>query len=250
MPRQNDYSKVLRDLQLDASVSGLLDLVPDLHFFIKDIDGRLIHCNSTHRHSLFRYADSAELYGKENRELFPNAMASAFAEDDLHVITTGESLVERVELNVTHTGSLSLFCTSKVPARNKRGEIVGLIGIIRRLEGTDSRLSEFNLLMPAIERIRQDSLEQMRIAQLPRECGMSEATFRREFRKLFRVAPTQFILCLRMHQACLRLSSRNEPTGTICQQVGCEAQNYFTRQFRQIMRMTPTEFRKLRPGQN
>lgn len=78
MPRQDDASNVLRDWQLDTSVSGRFDLVPDLLFFVKHIDGRLVHCHSTHRDREFRYTDSDDLYGKENREFFSNARASAF----------------------------------------------------------------------------------------------------------------------------------------------------------------------------
>ncbi|MDP6720301.1 MAG: AraC family transcriptional regulator [Pirellulaceae bacterium] len=244
MPRRHASRNLLDDLQLDADVRALFESAPNLHFFIKDIDGRLIFCNATHRHALFRATSPDDIYGKENRDFFPNALASAFTEDDQHVISTGQPLVDRIELNLTHTGDLAWFCTNKVPARNSRGRIVGVIGISRRLESADSRLGDFELLSPAIDFIRQHSSGQISIKRLADACGMSEVTFHRDFKRLFRITPAQFVIRLRIHEACLRLTGTSEPVGTIALDCGFSDQNYFARKFKQIMGVTPTVFRR------
>jgi AraC-like DNA-binding protein len=237
---------LLDDLQLDQQVRELLELVPKLHFFIKDRQGRLIHCNETHRRGIFRYEPTASLYRKENYDFFPNTLAASFAEDDRRVIDSGESLTDRVELNIASSGKLCWFCTTKVPAHNSKGEIVGLIGISRQLQAADRRLGEFELLMSAIDYIHNHTTEPIQVSELASLCKMPEVSFRREFKKLFRMTPLKFIIRLRLHHACSRLSESTDSIGDIACQCGFEDQNYFARQFRQSLGFSPTEFRGFR----
>ncbi len=243
MPAEDEFSNLINELRLDSSVRELFELVPNLHFFIKDRDGRLIYCNATHRHGIFRYQDNETILGKKNYDFFPNALATAFAADDRQVIDSGKELIERVELNIASSGSLSWFCTTKIPARNVQGEIVGLIGISRRLEKADRRLSEFDLLVPAVDYIHEHRTDRIQVTTLARLCQMTETSFRREFKKLFRMTPMKFIIRLRIHEACSRLLGGSDSIGDISYQCGFEDQNYFARQFRLIMKISPTEFR-------
>lgn len=56
-------------LKLDDSVFSLFELIPNVCFFVKDSQGRLV--NETHRKSIFRYGDAQDLYGKNNHDFFP-----------------------------------------------------------------------------------------------------------------------------------------------------------------------------------
>jgi len=244
MTSENVSFSLPDDLQLDSTVLNLFELVPNLHFFIKDRSGRLVHCNETHRREILRYEPASTIYGKGNYDFFPNALAVSFAEDDRRVIDSGEPLIERVELNIASSGSLCWFCTSKFPARNSQDQVVGLFGISRRLQIADRRLREYELLMPSINHIHDHITETIQVSELAELCDMTEVTFRREFRKLFRMTPLKFIIRLRIHRACARLSESANPVGIVASECGFDDQNYFTRQFRNVMSMTPSEFRK------
>jgi AraC-like DNA-binding protein len=239
-------SAFLDELRLDAGVRRLFDLAPNLHFFIKDSCGRLVHCNTLHRHGLLRYANADGIFGKENRDFYPVSLATAFSDDDRYVLSTGQPVVERVELNISHNGALNWFCTTKVPALNRRGRIIGLIGTSRRLKTADEKLGDFVLLMPAIAHIRQHYRSQIRVATLARACRMAPTTFQREFKSLFRISPGRFIIRLRIHEACLRLSNGSEPISEVALQCGFRDQNYFARQFKSVMRSSPTFYRDSR----
>ncbi|WP_425616488.1 helix-turn-helix domain-containing protein [Anatilimnocola sp. NA78] len=234
----------LDQIRLDTSTRQLFELLPDVCFFIKDKAGRLIHCNEVHRRGIFRYGNADDLYGKANHDFFPNALANAFAEDDQRVIQQGESILEQCELNITSAGALSWFCTTKVPARDHQGKIVGLVGISRRLEAADHRMGDFEVLTPALDHIQMNFSQQIRVLALADACQLTEATFRREFEKLFRMTPLQFILRLRLHEACLRLSASSDSIGDIAYQCGFDDQNYFARYFKRTMSMTPSDFRE------
>ncbi|WP_390843883.1 helix-turn-helix domain-containing protein [Anatilimnocola floriformis] len=241
----------LDQIRLDASTRQLFELLPDVCFFIKDKAGRLIHCNEVHRRGIFRYGNADDLYGKANHDFFPNALANSFAEDDQRVIQHGDSILEQCELNITSAGALSWFCTTKVPARDRHGKIVGLVGISRRLESADHRMGNFELLSAALDHIQKNFSQQICVQTLADACQLTEATFRREFEKLFRMTPLQFILRLRLHEACLRLSANSDSIGDIAYQCGFDDQNYFARYFKRAMSMTPSEFRERQnPRQN
>lgn len=162
----------------------------------------------------------------------------------MRVIQSGKPLLERCELNITSSGSLRWFCTTKVPARDVRGKIVGLVGISRPLEKADGRMAAYELLDPAVEYIHKHGTARIKIPALAGACQMTETTFRREFQRLFRMTPLRFILRLRLHEACLLLSSGTKSIGDIAFQCGFEDQNYFARHFKRTIGMTPTEFRE------
>lgn len=227
----------------DTATRQLFELIPDVGFFIKDEAGRLVYCNEVHRRGIFRYGNADDLYGKVNHDFFPNALANFFAADDQRVIKHGASILEQCELNIASTGSLTWFCTTKLPARNRQGRIIGLVGMSRRLEAAEQRTEDFGLLFPATDYIQKNFAQPIRIQSLAAACRMTETTFRREFEKLFRMTPLQFILRMRLHEACLRLSLSSNSIGRIANDCGFDDQNYFARYFKKTMNMTPTEFR-------
>lgn len=234
---------VLDEICFDAAARHFFEIIPGVCFFIKDLSGRLIHCNEAHRRGIFRYGSADTLYGKINHDFFPNALVNSFADDDRRVIQQGETILEQCELNITSAGVLSWFCTTKIPARNRRGRIIGLLGISRVLEPADKRFGEFDMLVPAIRYMQAHFAEKIRISSLAKTCQMKEATFRREFERFFRITPLQFLLRLRLHEACLRLSSHSDSVGEIAYQCGFDDQNYFARYFKKTMAVSPTEFR-------
>jgi AraC-like DNA-binding protein len=243
MPRPKSTANDIQ-ICLDAATLQLFELLPETCFFVKDRLGKLIHCNETHRRTIFRYSNSAELYGKANHDFFPNTLANAFTTDDEQVIKRGATIWEKCELNITAAGVLSWFCTTKLPARNQRGQTIGLIGISRVLKPADERLEQFALLSPAIEMMKRKFSVPLRITEIVQACSMTESTFRREFQRAFRMTPLQFLMRLRLHEACMRLTSTAQSIGEIATQSGFEDQNYFTRFFHKLMGITPSQFRQ------
>ena len=234
---------LLEDILFNADCRLLFEHTPNILFFIKDNRGRLIYCNTNHRHSLFRFVEPSVLYGKNNDDFFPSDLASSFAEDDRWVIENGKPLVDRVELNRSHSGSLGWYCTTKVPARNQGNQVVGLVGVSRRLEEAKRQLGEFNLMMPALEFLQDSFRGDVQIGALARSCQMTDSTFYREFKKRFRMTPMKFVIRLRIHDACLQLAQGINPIGDVANRCGFSDQNYFARQFKRMMGISPTEFR-------
>ncbi|WDI42637.1 helix-turn-helix transcriptional regulator [Bremerella sp. P1] len=242
MPEIRDALRSL-DIVLGEGICQMFEHIPDLHFFIKDRDRKLIYCNETHRRGILRFSEADEVYGKDNTQFFPNVLAETFTEDDKAVIEKGESIYERIELNISGTGAIRWFCTTKVPARDRRGQIQGLIGISRPIDDADHVPSELAVLLPAIQFIQNNRQAPIRISTLAEACGLTELNFRREFKNVFRISPLQFILRCRIQLACLQLEKTKDSVADVAANCGFEDQNYFARQFRRIMGVTPSQFR-------
>jgi two-component system aerobic respiration control sensor histidine kinase ArcB len=89
--------------------------------YVKDRNGRHLYASEYHR-------GSTDVIGKTDPEVYPESLATGSYADDMHVIETGEPIVNTEEYNeIDDTWTL----TSKVPWRGAEGEIKGLIGVTR-----------------------------------------------------------------------------------------------------------------------
>jgi PAS domain S-box-containing protein len=118
----------------------LINTLPDA-VFAKDRDARLILVNDAFcRLTGFSEQDAV---GATVFDLFPPEEAAVAYEMDLDVFRAGE--ITRIEEWMTgRSGKRRLFETVKVPHRNARGEIIGLIGVSR--ETTERKQFEDELV--------------------------------------------------------------------------------------------------------
>jgi PAS domain S-box-containing protein len=107
----------------------IIDTIPD-SIYVKDKEYRKIVANKTD----WQYSGAqseAEVLGKTDFDTYPQELAQQFYEDDRRVIEMGESLLNREEM-LTGTDGMPVWLSStKLPLRNKSGEIVGLVGVGR-----------------------------------------------------------------------------------------------------------------------
>jgi len=105
----------------------LLDHSPD-HIYFKDKDSRFLRCS----HALLRrlgLRDHDDVLGKADHNFFHVDHASESLEDEKRIMATGEPVIGKVEREVWADGSVSWVLTSKMPYRDKSGEIIGTFGI-------------------------------------------------------------------------------------------------------------------------
>ncbi|MCR5475879.1 MAG: AraC family transcriptional regulator [Lachnospiraceae bacterium] len=105
-----------------------------------------------------------------------------------------------------------------------------------------NRISDF--IRGAIEYINAHYAEDVRIADVADECGMSESHFRRMFEASMHMKPVDYLNMVRIDEACrlIRRGDRSiEQTGIM---VGYDTPSTFNRNFRKLTGMTPLEWRK------
>jgi PAS domain S-box-containing protein len=115
----------------------LLDNIPDYVYF-KDKNRRFVRASNFFC-DLFK-CSLEDIIGNKDEDLFPEEIAEETARDDRHVIKTGIPLVNKEEGGESIGGGEHWVLTTKLPWRDRKGNIIGLFGISREI--TDRKRAE------------------------------------------------------------------------------------------------------------
>ena len=116
-----------RAAELHLSLQALIDEVPD-NLWVKDVDSRFVIANkaTAARTGADRTDD---LIGRSDFELCPPDKAREYFADEQRIIRSGKAMIDKEE--AAPSGDRTWILTTKVPLRNRAGEIIGLIGVSR-----------------------------------------------------------------------------------------------------------------------
>ena len=106
----------------------LINNLPDC-IYAKDSAGRKILANPADLKN-YNLKTEAEALGKTDFDLFPKEIAEKFHADDQKVIG-GEPVINREEYFLDEEGKKQWLLTSKLPLRDQKEQIIGLVGIGR-----------------------------------------------------------------------------------------------------------------------
>ena len=138
----------------------LMDSVSDLIYF-KDRDSKFIMVNK----ALAEWQGGCspeELIGKSDMDTYAGADAQRMREDELRIVETGEPLLGQEEYETWKNGSHAWVSTTKMPLRNKAGEIVGIFGISRDI--TEHKEAELRAIRYAKE-VKRYAKEMKRVKE-------------------------------------------------------------------------------------
>jgi PAS domain S-box-containing protein len=97
--------------------------------FFKDMDGRFtLVSRAKARRSVVRWE---EMIGKTDFDFLPFDEAQKCRDDEIFIMETGESLVDKEEALTRRDGTKSWISVSKFPWKDADGETIGVIGISR-----------------------------------------------------------------------------------------------------------------------
>jgi PAS domain S-box-containing protein len=103
----------------------LIDLLP-VYIFVKDCDSRFVIANQACA-TYMGAVSPQELIGKTDAEFYKVEAAEDFRSDEL-IVLQGTALVDKEEGGYSPTGIPRNLLTTKVPRRDKTGNIIGLVG--------------------------------------------------------------------------------------------------------------------------
>lgn len=123
-----------RTLWLEA----MIDEVPDYLYF-KDRNSRFVVANraivkDNRREGL------ESLEGLSDFDIHPEHVARGFFETEQEIIRTGRPMLDMEELIRDSGGKLKWLLTSKLPVRDAKGEVIGIVGVARDI--TERKRSE------------------------------------------------------------------------------------------------------------
>ena len=126
-PRRLDIASYSADKLI--SLQKVIDCLPD-NIWVKDSNGRFIVANKSTAVRM-GFSGSEALLGKTDMELCPAETASQYSSDEKKIFDSGNALVDKEEYVIGAVGERTWISTTKVPLRDDRNEIFGLVGISR-----------------------------------------------------------------------------------------------------------------------
>ncbi len=120
-----------RDLREQREAHDLLRTLMDHlpgYVFVKDARGRFVTTNAAHLRALGA-ATLADVVGKTDFDFFTRALAEKYHADEEAVVRSGRPLLGREESTIDPDGRTQWVLTDKVPLRDHRGTVIGLVGM-------------------------------------------------------------------------------------------------------------------------
>ncbi|MGQ9622786.1 MAG: PAS domain S-box protein [Candidatus Caldatribacteriaceae bacterium] len=107
----------------------LLEYIPDLIYF-KDRESRFVWASLSHaRHLGLEHPE--DLLGKTDFDFFSKPHAEEAFFDEQRIMKTGEPIIGKIEQETWPDGRTNWVHTTKIPLRDEKGEIIGIVGISR-----------------------------------------------------------------------------------------------------------------------
>jgi PAS domain S-box-containing protein len=133
----------------------LIDNLPDL-IYVKDTECRKTIANVEDVRNMGCQSE-AEVMGKNDFDFYPKEIAAKFYADDQSVLQSGLPVLNREEYLFDPEGKKSWLSTSKLPLRNDKGQVIGLVGIGRVIteqkRAEEQLQQERNLLRAVIDNV-------------------------------------------------------------------------------------------------
>lgn len=221
---------------------ALFDHLPDLVFFVKNRRSEYVVVNQTLVERCGRKTKN-ELVGRRADELFPAPLGESYRAQDEAVLRSGKPILNQLELHFYATGGRGWCLTNKLPLRDGRQNVIGVVGISKDLQSANERGEDYSAVAKVVQHIQNNFAEPLRVADLAARATLSSYQFEQRIRRIFQLTVGQLIQKTRMEAAVQRLRETNDPIATIALDCGYSDQSAFTRQFRQTIGVSPSEYR-------
>jgi AraC-like DNA-binding protein len=136
------------------------------------------------------------------------------------------------------------FITNKLPLRDQRGSLIGIMGMVHSYEGRREVLHRDMQLDRAIAYIREHFRSGVSVKELAHAVHISPRQLHRKFMEAFSTSPQTFIMKLRIQAACEALQRDDTQIGEVAHAFGFCNQSSFTEVFQKYVGITPLKFQK------
>ncbi|NVK22462.1 MAG: AraC family transcriptional regulator [Kangiellaceae bacterium] len=224
-------------------VEQLFDQLPDIVFFIKNLEGKyqvvnqslVKRCGLKSKSELINHLPS-DVLGKE--------LGRRYEEQDKAVITHNETITRHLELHNYQSQEVGWCLTTKLPILNEKKECVGIIGVSQDLKWPDLTDRSLDAISSALIFAEENLAQSPSITQMADIAKMSPYQLDRRMKLVFGLTTGKWLLKTKITKASQLLIESNQSILDIAFAVGYNDQSAFTRQFRKATGLTPTEFQK------
>jgi len=235
--------RFLRALAPDSHFYRLFDHLPGISFFAKNKRFQIV-CANRHFIESLGFKDESDLIGKEDFAIFPQRLAENFRRDDEEVLHTGEARLNIVELFFNPQGIPDWFITNKLPVRDRKGAVIGVMGTTQSYGQALQTSHPYLQIDRALSYIRDHFREKISVEHLAEMVHLSPRQLHRKFVETFGSSPQAFIMKLRIQAACEALQHEDAQISRVCGDLGFCDQSSFTQHFHRHIGMTPLKYQR------
>ncbi|MEL7312681.1 MAG: AraC family transcriptional regulator [Pseudomonadota bacterium] len=220
----------------------MLNLIPDVLFWIKDADNHFVYGNQAFlEHQGIRAV--GDLAGKTDFDFSPAHLAAQYVRDDQTVLQGGE-VTNRLEMNTTDGGEIAWFATTKRPILTDAGDVVGTFGMTRHFGRFANARSDIEAVREPVEFVRANYATDISVTDIASAAHLSVSALERRFKKHLKKTPRRFLVETRLEQARRLLVESDLPIAEVAYSSGFLDHSYFSQQFRRFWGLLPSEFRR------
>ncbi len=227
----------------EAQFLALFDSLVDVMFCCKDLGGRYTEVNPAFVHRSGRRS-KRDVIGATARDLFPQALAWRYEQQDRRVFATDSALRDALELIRRPDGSTGWYLTTKLPLHARHDHrVIGLVSVSRDLRTPRQRGIAPESLEHVVEVVRSRLSEKMTVTDLAIIAGCSTAQLERRMKKVFGLSTSQYVTRVRVDAAARMLVRSEESVAVVAAATGFYDQSSFSRHFARLTGETPAQFR-------
>lgn len=225
-------------------IMPLLDLLPNVVFFVKNTQAEYVLVNRTLQNRL-GVKNEDHLIKKTAEELFVGKQGYEYLLQDLDVLA-GNPIVDKLELHTYASGRLGWCITHKIPIYHHSLGVVAMVGVSIDIDKDNGqRLKNHEKLASLLEYIHANIEQKITVSSMAEQAGLSISALERSLKSLLGLSPLQILQKIRLERAIELLKDSQEPIVSIAILCGYGDHSAFSRQFKQLTGLSPTEFRKL-----
>ncbi len=246
---QTQQADFLRLISFDKQLLTIFEIFEDVHYFVKNRAGETLFVTKAWalRHG---FENPEQMVLKTDLDLTPGVLAEGYLADDAVVYETGAPLLGKVEICLDEVGLPDWYITHKFPLRDRKGTVIGLIGVSIASQGKAPKDSPSERISRATKLLREELREFPGSEKLAKRCSLSVRHLQRCFEETLRISPHEYWMKCRIRMACELLRSGQVSLVEVAQELGFCDQSSFTAQFRKHTGMTPNTFRLRNTRQN
>ncbi len=225
------------------AVAEVLATTPHVMFCVKDDVGRYVAANRAFAERSGAAAPG-DVIGRTAHDLFPEALAASYEQQDAAIMESGQALTNELEFITQPDGTIGWYLTSKSRLVDQSGTPSGIVSVSIDLRTPADAAAPHRSLARAVDFARRHLSETTTVSAMADEAGMTTAQLERSMRKVLGLTPKQLMLRLRLEQALSQLVRSDAPISEIAHGCGYYDQSAFTRHFRRVVGVSPAAYRR------
>ena len=237
-PYQKKFFDQLADPQ---AMLDMFDYCSHTNLVIKDLDSRFVIGTQVWA-EMVGAKGREDIIGKCDYDYFTQYLSDSYIAEDKTVFA-GESYKNRQWLVPQRKSFVAWCLASKWQIFSKTGKVIGLCCTLSHFSKADSQYQEHFGMPHVVEYIESNYTKEIPIQTLAEIACLSVSQFNRNFKKIFRVTPSEYINHTRLNSASQDLVGTSKSITQLATENGFYDSSYFAKQFKKQFHCSPRTYR-------